>query len=110
MRDETHYFAIDVSIHKSLSAHLETLGQFSPMRPNVFSLEEEGEAAIVACAKSLLEWNARHIYCSMCGAGTKSVDSGWMRECANVECKSRKGTENTVYPRTDPGNCMISNH
>src|SRR5262249_53402731 len=36
----------------------------------------------LAEAKSLLGWHRRHRFCSNCGAPTRVVQAGWLRDCA----------------------------
>ena len=60
--DSVHYFAIDVSLHETLVAHLSGTGaaEFRPARPSLFSLVDT-DASLAACGKSMLEWNARNV-------------------------------------------------
>ena len=53
-----------------------------------------GEAAILAEARSLIDWHARHRFCANCGSPTRIVAAGWTRACP--ECKAQH------YPRVDP--------
>ncbi len=57
------------------------------------------EAGMLAQARSLVDWHARHRFCSVCGATTRSVEGGGRREC--VDCKARH------YPRVDPSVIMV---
>ncbi len=41
----------------------------------------EGEAGMLAQARSLLEWHARHRFCGVCGASTATGAGGGMRRC-----------------------------
>ncbi|MBV9858588.1 MAG: NAD(+) diphosphatase [Alphaproteobacteria bacterium] len=59
-----------------------------------------GEAAILAEARSLVDWHARHGYCAQCGAATAIASAGWTRRCAN--CRARH------YPRADPVVIMLA--
>src|SRR2546425_9876993 len=38
-----------------------------------------GEAAILAEARSLLDWHARHRFCAQCGSSTRVASAGWGR-------------------------------
>ena len=58
-----------------------------------------GEAAILAEARSLIDWHARHRFCAQCGSPTRVVAAGWVRRCP--ECKS------SHYPRSDPVTIML---
>ena len=61
-----------------------------------------GEAAILAEARSLLDWHARHRFCAHCGAPTRMVSAGWKRRCP--ECQA------SHFPRTDPVVIMLATH
>ena len=58
------------------------------------------EAAILAEARCLLDWHARHRFCAQCGAPTKVGSAGWVRRCP--ECKA------SHFPRTDPVVIMLA--
>jgi NAD+ diphosphatase len=57
------------------------------------------EAAILAEARSLIDWHARHRFCAQCGSPTRVVAAGWVRRCP--ECKA------SHYPRSDPVTIML---
>ena len=42
-----------------------------------------GEAAILAEARSLLDWHARHGFCAQCGTASVIDSAGWGRRCPN---------------------------
>jgi NAD+ diphosphatase len=54
----------------------------------------QGELAILAQARSLLHWHARHGFCANCGAQTEMRDAGYRRHCGAC------ATDH--FPRTDP--------
>ncbi len=54
----------------------------------------------LAQAKALLNWHARHRFCSHCGAATRVEQGGWRRDCP--ACAS------THFPRTDPVVIMLA--
>jgi NAD+ diphosphatase len=58
-----------------------------------------GEAAILAEARSLLDWHARHRFCAQCGSPSRVVSAGWVRRCP--ECRA------SHFPRTDPVVIML---
>ncbi len=62
-------------------------------------LVPEREAGILAEAKSLLSWHARHRFCANCGAPTRASASGFRRDCDSC------GTQH--FPRTDPVAIML---
>lgn len=59
-----------------------------------------GDAAIVAHARSLLDWHARHRFCANCGAPTTVAKAGYERECG--ACGAHH------FPRTDPVVIMLA--
>ena len=59
-----------------------------------------GEAAILAEARSVLDWHARHRFCAQCGSPTAMASAGWTRRCP--ECRA------SHYPRTDPVVIMLA--
>jgi len=59
-----------------------------------------GEAAILAEARSLIDWHARHRFCAQCGSPTRVTAAGWVRRCP--ECKA------SHYPRSDPVTIMLA--
>ena len=58
------------------------------------------EAAILAEARSLLDWHARHRFCAQCGSPTSMISAGWKRSCA--ACRA------SHFPRTDPVVIMLA--
>jgi NAD+ diphosphatase len=59
-----------------------------------------GEAAILAEARSLLDWHARHRFCAQCGSPTAMASAGWKRSCP--ACRA------SHFPRTDPVVIMLA--
>jgi NAD+ diphosphatase len=53
----------------------------------------------LAEAKAILNWHARHRFCSNCGSATKVVQAGWRRDCPQCEAEH--------FPRTDPVVIML---
>lgn len=60
------------------------------------------ELGLLARARSLLHWHARHRFCASCGAPTHMADGGHRRRCP--------GCETDHFPRTDPVVIMIVRH
>ncbi|KAH6578763.1 hypothetical protein BASA60_003536 [Batrachochytrium salamandrivorans] len=97
------YWAVDVTNCQSLISKLETqlcLGKFVEARPAAFDLPRF-EASIVGQARSLIDWNARYIYCPSCGSKTKQAESGHKRLCLDQKCISHSSVQNYSHPRTD---------
>jgi NAD+ diphosphatase len=61
---------------------------------------DDGRAAMIAHARSLLDWHARHGFCANCGAPTKLAKGGYGRTCGGC------GAEH--FPRTDPVVIMLA--
>ena len=60
----------------------------------------DGRAEIVAQARSLLDWHARHKFCAVCGGTTEMNKAGYARSC--------KGCGAEHFPRTDPVVIMLA--
>ncbi len=60
----------------------------------------DGRAAIVAQARSLLDWHRRHGFCANCGAPTGIARAGYSRLCGGC------GAEH--FPRVDPVVIMLA--
>ncbi len=58
------------------------------------------QAAMLAAAKALMHWHARHGFCANCGAPSDVAAAGWRRDCR--VCKA------THFPRTDPVVIMLA--
>ena len=94
--DERPYFAVDASgadIAPGQDGELLDARTLAPLLP-------AGEAAILAEARSLVDWHARHRFCAQCGSPTRVTAAGWVRRCP--ECKA------SHYPRSDPVTIMLA--
>jgi NAD+ diphosphatase len=58
------------------------------------------EAAIVAQARSIIDWHQRHGFCAVCGAPTQLAKAGYARQCTG--CKAEH------FPRVDPVVIMLA--
>ena len=58
------------------------------------------EAAILAEARSVVDWHARHRFCAQCGTPSEVVAGGWTRHCPS--CKAHH------FPRVDPVVIMLA--
>ena len=58
------------------------------------------EAAILAEARSALDWHVRHGFCAQCGTASAISSGGWGRRCPN--CRAHH------YPRVDPVVIMLA--
>jgi NAD+ diphosphatase len=80
------HFALDCS-HAAAPAARSDARSLAPLLP-------AAEAAILAEARSLIDWHTRHRFCANCGSPTRIGAAGWTRACP--ECKAQH------YPRVDP--------
>ena len=97
------HFAIDISSERDpdKSGVLAGLGTFGDLR-TVAEEIDRGDAAILAQAKSIIDWHQRHGFCANCGAPTVAADAGYKRVCE--PCKTEH------FPRTDPVVIMLPIH
>jgi NAD+ diphosphatase len=58
------------------------------------------DAAILAEARSLIDWHVRHGFCAQCGTPSAISAGGWGRRCPN--CRAHH------YPRVDPVVIMLA--
>ncbi|KAJ3158164.1 NADH pyrophosphatase [Geranomyces michiganensis] len=116
------YWAIDLSPGACDDAVLKTLDKafesanckFVSLRGAMPSLTWGEEAAYIAHARSIIDWNVRNQFCPACGKHTDSTEAGYKRACprpaegASVDAKTKQclslsgGVNNFQYPRTDP--------
>jgi len=54
------------------------------------------EAGLLAYARAMVHWSERHRFCGRCGAPTRAMQAGHVRQCTNETC----GTQD--FPRIDP--------
>ena len=59
------------------------------------------EGALLALARAMMFWHARHRYCGLCGSPTRSEEAGHMRRCTDPACNAMH------FPRTDPAVIML---
>jgi NAD+ diphosphatase len=93
---ERPYFAVDASGADMASAEGGEAIDARTLAP----LLPASEAAILAEARSLIDWHARHRFCAQCGSPTRITAAGWVRRCP--ECKA------SHYPRSDPVTIMLA--
>ncbi len=100
MNGDTAHFAVELlpEADPENEGPLEGLGTFQELRDIAMRLRP-GDAAILAQAKSLVDWHARHRFCANCGAPTRLVEAGYRRDCDNCGAQH--------FPRTDPVVIML---
>jgi NAD+ diphosphatase len=101
LKDTTPYFALDASALSEPESNgpLAGRGRFIDLRFAAATLLPE-DGAILAQAKALIDWHARHGYCANCGKPTALADAGYRRHCAGC------GADH--FPRTDPVVIMLA--
>jgi NAD+ diphosphatase len=101
VHNEVAHFAIDVSGMPDPAAQgaLAGLGTFADLRTIAEEIDS-GDAAILAQAKSVIDWHQRHGFCANCGQATALADAGYKRVCEACN------TEH--FPRTDPVVIMLA--
>src|SRR4029077_10907819 len=62
---------------------------------------ERREGALLALARAMLFWHARHRFCGLCGNSTRSEEAGHMRRCTEPSCHTMH------FPRNDPAVIML---
>jgi len=93
--DGRAYFALDASTAK------DALDGASPIDARTMAAAIPGEeAAILAEARSLLDWHSRHGFCAACGTPSAVASAGWTRRCPNCQAHH--------FPRVDPVVIMLT--
>ena len=109
--EEQAHFALDLS---PVEAPLEVLRspalaasgveaatvRFTDLR-QVSPRMDRREGALLALARAMMFWHARHRYCGLCGSPTRSEEAGHMRRCTNPACNTMH------FPRTDLAVIML---
>jgi NAD+ diphosphatase len=96
LRDGQAYFALDAT-GAPLPCHSEAVTMDARTAAAII---EEGEAAILAEARSLIDWHARHRFCAQCGTPSVPASGGWLRHCPNCQAHH--------FPRVDPVVIMLA--
>jgi len=91
--DGRAHFAVDASTEAGADVGAVDVRALAPVIP-------AGEAAILAEARSLIDWHARHGFCAQCGSPTRVESAGWVRRCP--ACRA------SHFPRTDPVVIMLA--
>jgi NAD+ diphosphatase len=96
LRDGQAYFALDATPVEPPPGD----GAVTMDARAVAPMIDTGEAAILAEARSLIDWHARHRFCAQCGTPSVVASGGWVRHCPN--CKAHH------FPRVDPVVIMLA--
>lgn len=101
LADGVAHFAIDADkADDAIGLHGETQ-KYIDVRSIAAQLAAE-EAAILAQARSLIDWHQRHGFCAQCGSKTELAEAGYVRRCTNESCNAQH------FPRTDPVVIMLA--
>jgi NAD+ diphosphatase len=101
MLDGAAHFAIEVGHEDPADvARIADGAAFEELRRHG-TLLEPTEAGMLALARGVLHWHARHRFCGACGEPTEPGDAGHVRVCTSPAC----GTLH--FPRTDPAVIML---
>lgn len=68
----------------------------------LFPLLPAAEVALLAYARAMVHWHARHSFCGACGSPTESTRGGHERSCPACDIQS--------YPRLDPAIIVLVTH
>ncbi len=92
-------FALDISAAEDPQPLLrDTLGTFTDLRSVGWGVPKP-EAAVLAHARGLMHWRARHRFCGVCGSPCEPRSAGHVMLCTG--CKTEH------FPRTDPAVIML---
>lgn len=68
---------------------------------DVLSRLPAAEAAVIAFARAMVNWQERHRHCGVCGARNGPADGGFVMTCTDDGCRQRS------FPRLDPAVIML---
>jgi NAD+ diphosphatase len=96
------FFAVDLSAHDEPLAALRHAAplEFADLR-RVGALMNGHEGSLLAYARGMMWWHARHRFCGVCGSPAASADAGHVRRCTDPACATAH------FPRTDPAVIML---
>ena len=99
LHDGLAVFAVDISTAEDPVPLLsEELGKFVDLRSVGWGVARP-EASILAHARGLMHWRARHRFCGVCGGVCDVRSAGHMMVCTACEAQH--------FPRTDPAVIML---
>ena len=98
LADGACHFAVDASAVPD--GRRQGWGKFVDVRSIAPQVSAE-EAGILAQARALIDWHARHGFCPSCGAATAAKEAGYSRLCSSESCETQH------FPRTDPVVIML---
>ncbi len=103
-RGSIAYFALDLVVDEaSLSRLIPAGASFRELR-DVGPLLDASAGSLLAYARAIAYWHARHRHCGDCGAATRVAEGGHLRVCSDPACGQRH------FPRTDPAIIVLVLH
>jgi len=104
VRAEVAYFALDLLADEAALARVIPGGaRFRELRDAGPLLDAEA-GAMLAYARAITYWHARHRHCGNCGAATRIAEAGHLRVCGDPHCGQKH------FPRTDPAIIVLVLH
>jgi NAD+ diphosphatase len=101
MHDGAAHFAVEVAHEDPAdAARLAVEGVFDELRRHA-PLLPPADAGMLALARGMMHWHARHRFCGVCGEPTEPRDAGHVRACTAAACGV------IHFPRTDPAVIML---
>jgi NAD+ diphosphatase len=88
-------FAVEVGHRDPAELAAVLGGEFQELRRHG-SILPPAEAGLLAFARGMMHWHARHRFCGVCGEPTEPRDAGHVRVCTAEACGA------SHFPRTDP--------
>jgi len=96
-------FAIEVGHEDPADVMALSGAEFRELRRHGAELEPV-EAGMLALARGMMHWHARHRFCGVCGEPAEARDAGHLRACTSPACGA------IHFPRTDPAVIMRVTH
>ncbi len=101
LQGDAALFAADVSsLELPELASISGRADFYDLR-DVGPLLDRADGALLAYARGITHWHARHRFCGDCGAPTQPHEGGHARDCTDRSCGAKH------FPRTDPAVIML---
>jgi len=100
-RSRQHLFALELP--RQLPANGPVEERFANFRRLLGGVEAD-DAAVLAYAKGMLEWQRRHRHCGLCGAPNHATQGGFVMTCTRDGCSQR------CFPRVDPAIIVLVTH
>jgi NAD+ diphosphatase len=103
MGDGAAHFAVEVGHEDPADVARGAGGAFDELRRHGSVLPPR-DAGMLAFARGMMHWHARHRFCGVCGEPTEARDAGHVRVCTSGACGA------IHFPRTDPAVIMLVMH